>query len=162
MPSTPWSRPTSPRRGASSPSKARTGEAQSFTAFVLGCLGRALDADRTMHALRNWRNQLVLFDEAGFRRVARELWHGAVEAGRAGQCPGRPVVRRSRGERAGASGRAIPPIPTPPPGAPTCRAWDCPSGGPSRPGGSTRPWRLPAPACRSPSRPSALCRPTAV
>jgi len=43
--------------------KARTGETLSFTAFVLGCLGRAVDGDRTMHAVRNWRNQLVLFDE---------------------------------------------------------------------------------------------------
>jgi pyruvate/2-oxoglutarate dehydrogenase complex dihydrolipoamide acyltransferase (E2) component len=43
--------------------KARTGETLSFTAFVLGCLGRAVDGNRYMHALRNWRNQLVLFDE---------------------------------------------------------------------------------------------------
>jgi pyruvate/2-oxoglutarate dehydrogenase complex dihydrolipoamide acyltransferase (E2) component len=43
--------------------KARTGETLSFTAFVLGCLGRAVDGNRYLHALRNWRNQLVLFDE---------------------------------------------------------------------------------------------------
>jgi pyruvate/2-oxoglutarate dehydrogenase complex dihydrolipoamide acyltransferase (E2) component len=43
--------------------KARTGETLSFTAFVLGCLGQAVDGNRYMHALRNWRNQLVLFDE---------------------------------------------------------------------------------------------------
>jgi pyruvate/2-oxoglutarate dehydrogenase complex dihydrolipoamide acyltransferase (E2) component len=43
--------------------KARTGESLSFTAFVLGCLGRAIDENPTMHALRNWRNQLVIFDE---------------------------------------------------------------------------------------------------
>jgi pyruvate/2-oxoglutarate dehydrogenase complex dihydrolipoamide acyltransferase (E2) component len=43
--------------------KARTGETLSFTAFVLGCLGQAVDRNRYMHALRNWRNQLVLFDE---------------------------------------------------------------------------------------------------
>jgi pyruvate/2-oxoglutarate dehydrogenase complex dihydrolipoamide acyltransferase (E2) component len=43
--------------------KARTGEALSFTAFLLGCLGQAVDRDRTMHAVRNWRHQLVLFDE---------------------------------------------------------------------------------------------------
>jgi pyruvate/2-oxoglutarate dehydrogenase complex dihydrolipoamide acyltransferase (E2) component len=43
--------------------KARTGETLSFTAFVLGCLGRAVDGNRYMHAFRNWRNQLVLFDE---------------------------------------------------------------------------------------------------
>ena len=43
--------------------KSRTGETLSFTAFVLTCLGRAVDANRYMHAYRNWRNQLVLFDE---------------------------------------------------------------------------------------------------
>ena len=43
--------------------KVRTGETLSFTAFVLGCLGQAVDGNRYMHALRNWRNQLVLFDE---------------------------------------------------------------------------------------------------
>jgi pyruvate/2-oxoglutarate dehydrogenase complex dihydrolipoamide acyltransferase (E2) component len=43
--------------------KVRTGETLSFTAFVLTCLGQAIDRDRTMHAFRNWRGQLVLFDE---------------------------------------------------------------------------------------------------
>jgi pyruvate/2-oxoglutarate dehydrogenase complex dihydrolipoamide acyltransferase (E2) component len=43
--------------------KARTGETLSFTAFVLGCFGQAVDRNHYMHALRNWRNQLVLFDE---------------------------------------------------------------------------------------------------
>lgn len=43
--------------------KAQTGEALSFSAFLLGCLGKALDMNRHMHAYRNWRNQLVLFDE---------------------------------------------------------------------------------------------------
>ena len=43
--------------------KARTGERLSFTAFVLACLGQAIDRNRYMHALRNWRGQLVLFDE---------------------------------------------------------------------------------------------------
>ena len=42
--------------------KAHTGETLSFTAFVLGCLGRAIERYPYMHALRNWRNQLVLFD----------------------------------------------------------------------------------------------------
>jgi pyruvate/2-oxoglutarate dehydrogenase complex dihydrolipoamide acyltransferase (E2) component len=43
--------------------KSRTGETLSFTAFVLACLGRAIEANKYMHAYRNWRNQLVLFDE---------------------------------------------------------------------------------------------------
>jgi pyruvate/2-oxoglutarate dehydrogenase complex dihydrolipoamide acyltransferase (E2) component len=43
--------------------KARTGEALSFTAFVLNCLGHAVDMNKHMHAYRNWRDQLVIFDE---------------------------------------------------------------------------------------------------
>jgi len=43
--------------------RAQTGEALSFSAFILVCLGKAIDADRQMHAYRNWRNQLIIFDE---------------------------------------------------------------------------------------------------
>jgi pyruvate/2-oxoglutarate dehydrogenase complex dihydrolipoamide acyltransferase (E2) component len=43
--------------------KAQTGETLSFTGFVIACLGKAIDMNKHMHAYRNWRNQLVLFDE---------------------------------------------------------------------------------------------------
>lgn len=43
--------------------KEQTGEALSFTAFVIACLGRAVDMNKYMHAYRNWRDQLILFDE---------------------------------------------------------------------------------------------------
>jgi pyruvate/2-oxoglutarate dehydrogenase complex dihydrolipoamide acyltransferase (E2) component len=43
--------------------KAQTGEALSFSAFFLACLGKAIDLDKQMHASRNWRNQLIIFDE---------------------------------------------------------------------------------------------------
>jgi pyruvate/2-oxoglutarate dehydrogenase complex dihydrolipoamide acyltransferase (E2) component len=43
--------------------KAQTGEAFSFSAFILACLGQAIDANKQMHAYRNWRNQLIIFDE---------------------------------------------------------------------------------------------------
>lgn len=43
--------------------KARTGETLSFTAFVMACLGRAVEMNKHMHAYRDWRNQLILFDE---------------------------------------------------------------------------------------------------
>ena len=43
--------------------KAQTGEALSFSAFFLACLGKAIDQDMQMHAYRNWRNQLIIFDE---------------------------------------------------------------------------------------------------
>ena len=42
--------------------KARTGELLSFTAFVIFCLGKAIDEDKRMHAYRKG-NKLVLFDE---------------------------------------------------------------------------------------------------
>src|SRR3990172_8282244 len=43
--------------------KAQTGEALSFSAFFLACLGKAIDLDKQMHAYRNLRNQLIIFDE---------------------------------------------------------------------------------------------------
>ena len=43
--------------------KARTGETLSFTAWAIACLGRAVDIDRRVHAYRDWRNRLVIFDE---------------------------------------------------------------------------------------------------
>ncbi len=41
----------------------QTGQALSFSAFFLACLGKAIDQDKQMHAYRNWRNQLIVFDE---------------------------------------------------------------------------------------------------
>ena len=43
--------------------KVQTREALSFSAFFLACLGKAIELDRQMHAYRNWRNQLIIFDE---------------------------------------------------------------------------------------------------
>lgn len=35
----------------------------SFTAFFLTCLGQALDKNKALHAYRDWRNRLLLYDE---------------------------------------------------------------------------------------------------
>ncbi len=43
--------------------KAQTGEAISFTGFVVYCCARAVDEDKHVHAYRDWRNRLVLFDD---------------------------------------------------------------------------------------------------
>jgi pyruvate/2-oxoglutarate dehydrogenase complex dihydrolipoamide acyltransferase (E2) component len=43
--------------------EAIAGEDLSFTAFVVSSLARAIDADRRLHAYRDWRGRLVLFDE---------------------------------------------------------------------------------------------------
>jgi len=43
--------------------KARTGESLSFTAFIMACLGQAVDFNRHMQAYRTWRDKLILFDD---------------------------------------------------------------------------------------------------
>ena len=43
--------------------KARTGESLSFTAFIVTCLAHAVDENKSVHAYRKGRNQLVLFDD---------------------------------------------------------------------------------------------------
>jgi len=51
--------------------KTRTGESLSFTAFIITCLGRAVDKAKTMHAYRKGRNQLVLFDDGRYSTGVR-------------------------------------------------------------------------------------------
>lgn len=41
----------------------RATEKLSFTAFLVASLARAIDADKRVHAYRDWRGHLVLFDE---------------------------------------------------------------------------------------------------
>ncbi|MCC6620006.1 MAG: 2-oxo acid dehydrogenase subunit E2 [Deltaproteobacteria bacterium] len=41
----------------------RTGEAPSFTAFVLACVGRAVAAHPEVHAQRDWLGRLVMFED---------------------------------------------------------------------------------------------------
>ena len=43
--------------------KAQTAETLSFTAFFLACLGKAIATNTQLHAYRDWRNQLIVFDE---------------------------------------------------------------------------------------------------
>jgi pyruvate/2-oxoglutarate dehydrogenase complex dihydrolipoamide acyltransferase (E2) component len=43
--------------------KSQTGETLSFTAFIMACLGHAIDMNKHMQAYRNWRDQLVIFDD---------------------------------------------------------------------------------------------------
>ncbi|MBN1967085.1 MAG: 2-oxo acid dehydrogenase subunit E2 [Anaerolineae bacterium] len=42
---------------------ARTGEKLSFTAFLIHCLGEAINRHPEVHAYRNWRDQVLVFDE---------------------------------------------------------------------------------------------------
>lgn len=41
----------------------RAGETLSFTAFIVASAARVIDSDRLLHAYRDWRGRLVLFDE---------------------------------------------------------------------------------------------------
>ena len=43
--------------------KSRTGETLSFTAFLTKCVAQAVDHDKLVHAMCNWRGNLVIFDE---------------------------------------------------------------------------------------------------
>jgi pyruvate/2-oxoglutarate dehydrogenase complex dihydrolipoamide acyltransferase (E2) component len=43
--------------------KEKTGERLSFTAFFINCLGEAISRHDHLHAYRNWRGQLVIFED---------------------------------------------------------------------------------------------------
>jgi pyruvate/2-oxoglutarate dehydrogenase complex dihydrolipoamide acyltransferase (E2) component len=49
--------------------KERTGESLSFTAFILHCVGAAVAQDRMIHACRDWRGRLVLFDDVDVNTI---------------------------------------------------------------------------------------------
>lgn len=51
--------------------KTQTGESLSFTAFMLACLGKAIDANKHLHVYRSWRNQLILFEEVDAQHLVR-------------------------------------------------------------------------------------------
>ncbi len=42
---------------------AQDGRKLSFTAFVLACIGQAVEQDRSVQAMRDWRNRLIIFDD---------------------------------------------------------------------------------------------------
>jgi len=43
--------------------KAQTGESLSFTAYIATCFALAVAANPSVQAYRNWRNQLIIFDD---------------------------------------------------------------------------------------------------
>lgn len=48
---------------------ARTGENLSFTGFVISCIARAVDENKAVQAIRNWKNELVLFDDVDLTTI---------------------------------------------------------------------------------------------
>lgn len=49
--------------------KKQTGESLSFTAFILHCAGAAVAEDRMVHAYRDWRGRLVLFEDVDITTI---------------------------------------------------------------------------------------------
>ena len=41
----------------------RTGDKPSFTAFIINCLGKAIESNPHLHAYLNWRKQLVIYED---------------------------------------------------------------------------------------------------
>jgi pyruvate/2-oxoglutarate dehydrogenase complex dihydrolipoamide acyltransferase (E2) component len=48
---------------------ARTGEKLSFTGYVIACLGQAVAENKAVQARRNWRNELIVFDDVDVSTV---------------------------------------------------------------------------------------------
>ncbi len=59
--------------------KVQTGETLSFSAFIIACLGQAVAANKHMHAYRNWRSQLIIFDEVDVNTLFEVTVDGAKE-----------------------------------------------------------------------------------
>ncbi len=75
--------------------KERTGESLSFTAFVLHCVGAAVAQDKMVHACKDWRGRLVLFDDVDVNTIIEiELEERRFPLA----CVVRAVNRRSVGE----------------------------------------------------------------
>jgi pyruvate/2-oxoglutarate dehydrogenase complex dihydrolipoamide acyltransferase (E2) component len=56
-------------RGLLREHEARTGEKLSFTGFIVGCVGTAVAEDRMVHAYRDWRNRLILFEDVDINTI---------------------------------------------------------------------------------------------
>lgn len=48
---------------------ARTGENLSFTSFIVSCVGRAVDENKAVQAIRNWKKELVLFENVDLTTI---------------------------------------------------------------------------------------------
>jgi len=55
-----------------------TGVSLSFTGFIIYCCARAVDQNKLVHACRDWRNRLVLFDEVDISVPAEGLAVGPL------------------------------------------------------------------------------------
>ena len=46
-----------------------TGEKLSFTAFIINCIGEAVKSNPHLHAYRDWRNRLVIFEDVNINAM---------------------------------------------------------------------------------------------
>jgi pyruvate/2-oxoglutarate dehydrogenase complex dihydrolipoamide acyltransferase (E2) component len=72
--------------------EARTGEHLSFTAFIAICLGKAVEMNEYVHAMRNWRGQLVVFSEVDVSTI--------IEVDAEGQKTPIPYIFRAANKKA--------------------------------------------------------------
>src|SRR6266566_1747769 len=74
----------------------RTGESLSFTAFITTCLGRAVDENKSLQAIRFGRKQLVLFEEVDVATFIERKVTGHSQPINAWTAPLRPDSERSQ------------------------------------------------------------------
>ena len=53
--------------------KEKTGEGFSFTAYVIACLGRALELNEHLYAHRDWRNRLIIYEGVNITAMIETL-----------------------------------------------------------------------------------------
>ena len=56
--------------------EAATGEKRSFTAFIVACLAKAVEANRHVQAYRVWRNRLIIYDDVNVNTMIEADWQG--------------------------------------------------------------------------------------
>ncbi len=58
--------------------KQSTGEGLSFTAFVIVCLSKAIEENKHLHAYRDWRNRLVIFEDININSMVEVEMDGKL------------------------------------------------------------------------------------
>jgi pyruvate/2-oxoglutarate dehydrogenase complex dihydrolipoamide acyltransferase (E2) component len=58
--------------------KEHTGERLSFSAFIISCLGFAVGENTAVQAYRNWRNQLIIFDDVDISTIFESKLEGEL------------------------------------------------------------------------------------
>ena len=56
--------------------RASSGEKLSFTAFIIHCIGQAVESNPHLHAYRDWRNRLVIFEDVNINSMVEVEMNG--------------------------------------------------------------------------------------